>query len=197
MSVAGQILAPFLVPGLITFLALCYLLIFLGQMYNTKRDKFLGNQSSYRWDFGTLPASYHRILSRHCCNENCTKRTVADCNQMRRTVLHSRACLTTILCFQRQSILTDNLYSSRPARERDSLIMTLKLIICFVLTYTPWYVDGTLEFLKNPKDKAATSLAYAVHDTLTYKTCFGGYVQSCDTFNPGSCINPTFLQKPI
>ena len=48
MSVAGQILAPFLVPGTITFLALFYLLAFLLRVYNRKMSKLRSNDSSYR-----------------------------------------------------------------------------------------------------------------------------------------------------
>ena len=48
MSVAGQILAPFLVPGILTFLALIYLLTFLLRVYNRKMSKLRNNDSSYR-----------------------------------------------------------------------------------------------------------------------------------------------------
>ena len=50
MSVAGQILAPFLVPGALTFLALFYLLTFLMRAYNRKMSKLRSNDSSYRYE---------------------------------------------------------------------------------------------------------------------------------------------------
>ncbi|XP_063685973.1 uncharacterized protein LOC134819765 [Bolinopsis microptera] len=110
MSVAGQILAPFLVPGILTFLALIYLLIFLLRVYNRKMTKLRNNDSSYR-----------------------------------------------------------------PARERDSLIMTVKLTVCFVAFYTPWYIDGILEFNNTSSDRAQKTTMFKIHNTLTYTTCFGGY----------------------
>ncbi|KAL5267433.1 hypothetical protein ACHWQZ_G004464 [Mnemiopsis leidyi] len=109
MSVAGQILAPFLVPGALTFLALFYLLTFLLRVYNRKMSKLRSNDSSYR-----------------------------------------------------------------PARERDSLIMTVKLTVCFVMFYTPWYIDGILEFNNTSIDREQMNTIFRIHNTLTYKTCFGG-----------------------
>ena len=48
LLVTGQILAPFLLPGIITLLALVYLLVFMIRMYSSKMSRYKDNTSSYR-----------------------------------------------------------------------------------------------------------------------------------------------------
>jgi len=48
LPILGQVLAPFLLPGLVSLLALIYLLIFMFRMYRQKMHNLNENNSSYR-----------------------------------------------------------------------------------------------------------------------------------------------------